>query len=140
MKGEFVIDGREGAEFEAGNVSEDRSATGGDAVLDEETGELGQEVVDLGGRAEVGRFVAECRGEISIDDLGVGLRGCVAGAEVGIWVAVEEAATGVVRELVLATMGDGWRSVGEERVVIVKAIGVSGWLSHFDFPFEIFSA
>ena len=56
---EFVVDGGEGAEFEAGDISEDGGAAGGDAVLDEEAGEFGEEVVDLGGGAEVGGFVAE---------------------------------------------------------------------------------
>jgi hypothetical protein len=38
---EFVVDGRKGAKFEVGDVSEDRGSAGGDAVLDQEAGELG---------------------------------------------------------------------------------------------------
>jgi hypothetical protein len=55
----FAVDGGKGAEFEIGEVGEDRGATGGDAVLDKEAGELGEEVVDLDGGLEVEGFVAE---------------------------------------------------------------------------------
>jgi hypothetical protein len=93
---EFVVDGGEGAEFEAGDISEDGGAAGGDAVLDEEAGEFGEEVVDLGGGAEVGGLVAEGCGEIGVGDLGVRMRGGVARAELRIGVAGEEAAAGAV--------------------------------------------
>ena len=48
----FAIDGGQGTEFEIGDVGKNRGAAGGDAVLDEEATELGEEVVDLDGRLE----------------------------------------------------------------------------------------
>ena len=44
---------REGAKLENGDVGQDRGAAGGDAIFDEEAAELGEEVVDLDGRAKV---------------------------------------------------------------------------------------
>jgi hypothetical protein len=38
---EFVVDGREGAKFEVGDVSEDGGAAGGESVLDQEAEQLG---------------------------------------------------------------------------------------------------
>ena len=99
-----MVDGGEGAEFEAGDISQDGGAAGGDAVLDEEAGEFGEEVVDLGGGAEVDGLVAEGCGEIGVGDLGVRMRGGVARAELRIGVAGEEAAAGAVGELVVAAV------------------------------------
>jgi len=99
-----VVDGGEGAEFEAGDISEDGGVAGGDAVLDEQAGEFGQEVVDLGGGAEVVGLVAEGCGEIDVGDLGVRMHGGVTIAEWRIGVAGEEAAAGAVGELVVAAI------------------------------------
>ena len=71
----FEVDFAEGAEEEAIEVGEDGSATWGDAVLDEENGEFGEEVVDLRGGFEFGELAVEIRGEID----GVGLGGLETG-------------------------------------------------------------
>lgn len=65
---EFVVDGGKGAEFEVGDIGEDGGATGGDAVLDQEGGEAGEEVVDLDSGFEIGGFGAESGGEVGVDE------------------------------------------------------------------------
>ena len=80
---EFVVDGWKGAEFEAGDESQDGGAAGGDTVLDDESGEFGEEAVDLGGGREVGGFATKGGGKVSVDELGVETAG-VAEAESGV--------------------------------------------------------
>lgn len=70
-----MLDGREGTEFEAGNVGKDGGAARADAVLDEEGGEFAEEEVDLDGGLEVGGLVAEGGGEVGVNDVGIGLDG-----------------------------------------------------------------
>jgi hypothetical protein len=51
---EFVFDGGEGAQKELVTEGEDGSAPAGDAAVDEESGELGEEVMDFDGGVEGG--------------------------------------------------------------------------------------
>ena len=83
---EFLIDGGEGAELEAGDVGEDGSAAGGDAVFDHEAGEGAEEVVHLAGGFEIEGIGAEMGGEVDVGDLRWGvLRLGVLGTEQGVF-------------------------------------------------------
>jgi hypothetical protein len=123
----FMFDGGKGAEFEAGDVGEDGGAAGGDAVLDQQGREFREEVVDMGGGAEVGGLVAEGGAEVGIDDdLGIGLGG-LAGTEGGIWIEGEKAAARTVDELVVAAVVGAGICMNQDRGV---AVGVSGLVGH----------
>lgn len=72
---ELEVDGGKGAEREIGDEGEDCRAAAGDAVLDEEECELGEELIDLNGGFEVREGVAEGGGEVDSVGLGVLERG-----------------------------------------------------------------
>ena|SRR5215469_12222931 len=79
----FVFDRGEGAEKELAIEGENRSAAAGDTALDEESGELSQEVMDFDGGVELGELVAE--GRAQVDGVGVGIAdGRVTEAQAGI--------------------------------------------------------
>jgi hypothetical protein len=95
---DFAVDGGEGAELEIGDVGQDRGAAGSDAIFDEETAELGEEIVDLDGGAEVRGLVAEGRGQVGIDERGFEAGG-VAEAEGGVlrdWEMAAAAGAGAI--------------------------------------------
>jgi hypothetical protein len=71
---QFVLDFSKGAEFEAGDVGQDGSTAGGDAIFDHQASEGAEEVVDLGGGLKVQRVRAEVTREVHV--------GC--GAEAGV--------------------------------------------------------
>jgi len=113
----FKIDFTKGAEEEAIEVGEDGGATRGDAVLHEEDGELGEEIVDLRGGFEFRELAVEIRGEIN----GVRFRGGRPG--------VAEAAGGVGvnnTKAAVAAFGGEVTAAGE--------LGGTGW-SVFDVHF-----
>ena len=61
-----MLDFPEGAEFEAGDVGENGSAAGGDAIFDHQLNEGAEEVVDLGGGLKVKRIRAEMAREVYV--------------------------------------------------------------------------
>ena len=61
---EFVVDGRKGAQLEAGDVGEHGGSTNRDAVLDGEAGDGAEELVYFGSGPEVERVRPEVAGEV----------------------------------------------------------------------------
>jgi hypothetical protein len=59
-----VADLAEGAEELGGDVGEDASAFGGDAIADKEKQEPGQELVDVIGRVEFGELIEKIGGKV----------------------------------------------------------------------------
>ncbi len=60
----FEDDGAVGVEELVGDVGEDGGASGGDAALCDEDQELGEELVDVDGRLELGGFAEEFGREV----------------------------------------------------------------------------
>jgi hypothetical protein len=102
VAGELLVDGGEGAEEQAGDVSEAGGAASGDVAAGEEPKEMGEGMVDALGGLEVFGAHGEQVGEVA----GVGgWRFGVAGAELGLRVLDEASALAAGRSVVLATFG-----------------------------------
>jgi hypothetical protein len=127
----LVLDGGEGAEEQAGGVGDDGGATGGDAVLGEEDQELGENLVDVGGRGELGKLADQLGPEV--DGVGGwGLEMKVTLAEVGGGVGESEttaAPARVAMEAPSETLRLFGRAQGKARTV-ARGVGVSGFFGH----------
>ena len=64
VSGFYVADLAQGAEELSGDVGEDASALGGDAIADEEKQEPGQELVDFIGGVEFGELIEKVGGKV----------------------------------------------------------------------------
>jgi len=62
-----VVDGRQGTQFETGDVGEHRSSANRDAVFDSETGDGTKELVYLGGGPKIERVRSEMTGEVRFE-------------------------------------------------------------------------
>jgi len=102
-----VLDDREGAELEAGDVGEHGGAARGDLVLGEEGVELAEGVVDAAGGVEgiVGVSVEEGGGAVAVVAM-VGLDGVLA-AKVRVRVFDRDAAAASGRPAMVAAVGSG---------------------------------
>ncbi len=64
-----MVDGGKSAEENLAKIGEDGGAAGGDAVLDKEDGDLGEESVTLGRRLESREQADKGRGEVFVGGL-----------------------------------------------------------------------
>ena len=108
-----MLDRGEGAEQKLSNVRESDSAARGDAVLHEEDGGLGEEIVDASGGAEAGKQTSESRGKIFVG--GEKLTGRVAEAEAGSLVQDGKTTASAVGGEVTATVLVFCRGIGGRR-------------------------
>jgi hypothetical protein len=81
---EFIVDLRKCAEFEAGDVGEDRSATNRDSVFDQKFSQIAEEVVHLTGGFKVERVGAEMTGQVGVE-VSLQLALNVTDAEARVW-------------------------------------------------------
>jgi hypothetical protein len=102
VSGFYVADLAQGAEELSGDVGEDASALGGDAIADEEKQEPGQELVDFIGGVEFGELIEKVGGKV----VGVLLALAEAGvteAESGVGIADGELTRAACTGALLAT-------------------------------------
>ena len=93
----LMLDGGKGAEKNLSEIGQNGGAACGDAVLDEEDGDLGDEAVNAGGRLESGEQTEEGRGKVFV----------LGGQELARDVAETEAGGGIKDGQAAAASGGG---------------------------------
>lgn len=126
VRTEFLFDGGEGAEKQAGDIGDDGGAARGDAVLGEEDEELGEDLVDVGGGGKLAEIAGEVGGEVGRVG-GWRPKVDVVFAEIGRGVREGEAAA-TAAGVAVQTAGETLRRAQCKQVA--SGTGVSGFLSH----------